>query len=168
MHRQIKVVAILLIVEGGLEALMGILLCVMGPLMMAFLSSAPPPSSPGAAPPPPALFGAIYIGMGVVTLVAATLKIVAGIRNLRFKGRTLGFVAFGSTVLALASCYCIPTALALGVYGLIVYLDGRSAQAFQMGESGMSPEQILAQMDGIPQPYGAPPPNYGGPPAGYP
>ena len=151
MHRQIKIVAILLMVEGSLETLMGILLCVMGPVMMTFMKAAPPPSTPGAAGPPPELFGVLYVGMGVVTLAAGVLKVVAGIRNVSFKGRVLGFVALGSCVMSMASCYCLPTALALGIYGLIVYLDQRSAQAFQMGASGMAPEEILRQMDGIPQ-----------------
>ncbi len=151
MHRQIKIVAILLMVEGSLETLMGILLCVMGPVMMTFMKAAPPPSTPGATPPPPELFGVIYVAMGVVTLAAGVLKVVAGVRNVSFKGRVLGFVALASCVMSMMSCYCLPTALALGIYGLIVYLDQRSAQAFQMGASGMSPEEILRQMDGIPQ-----------------
>src|SRR5262245_46001980 len=112
MHRHIKIVAILLMVEGGLEALMGIFLCVMGPVMMAFMQAAPPPSSGGAPPPPPELFGAIYIGMGAVTLLAGIIKVVGGIRNVSFKSRTLGFIALGSSLLSFASCYCIPTAIA--------------------------------------------------------
>ena len=166
MHRQIKIVAILLMVEGGLEALMGIFLCVMGPVMMAFMSASPPPATAGGgAPPPPEVFGAIYIGMGAATLIAGILKVVGGIRNVALKSRTLGFVALGSSVLSLASCYCIPTALALGIYGLIVYVNERSAQAFKLVETGMPPEQALAQVDGM-TPFGAPPPPYGSPPPG--
>jgi hypothetical protein len=111
--------------------------------------------------------------MGVFTLIGAILKIVGGIRNVSFKGRTLGFIALGSGILSFASCYCILPALALGIYGLIVYLNDRSAQAFKMAESGMSPDQIIAQLDGTPMGY---PPNYPpnyppgppGPPPGYP
>ncbi len=165
MHRQIKVVAILLIVEGGLEALMGIFLCVMGPVMMALISSAPPPAAGAGPAPPPELFGALYIGMGVVTLIAGILKIVGGIRNVSLKSRTLGFVALGSGILSFMSCYCILPALALGIYGLIVYLNDKSAQAFKMAESGMPPDQIMAQLDGMgmyPNTYppGPPPPQY--------
>ncbi len=164
MHRQIKIVAILLMVEGGLESLMGIFLCVMGPVMMAFMSASPPPSTGGAAPPPPELFGAIYISMGAATLIAGILKVIGGIRNVSLKSRTLGFVALGSSVLSLASCYCIPTALGLGIYGLIVYVNERSAQAFKLVETGMSADQAIAQVDGMPA-FGAPAP-YGGPPPG--
>lgn len=148
MHRHIKVVAILLIVQGGLEAIMGILLCIMGPVMMTVMQSAPPPSSGGSAPPPPELFGAIYIGMGVIALIASIIKIIAGIRNVSFKGRTLGFVGLGSCILSLATCYCMPTALGVGIYGLIVYINERSAEAFRLGETGMPTDQILATLDG--------------------
>lgn len=163
MHRQVKVVAILLIVEGSLEALMGAFLCVMGPVMMALISSAPPPPS-GAESPPPAVFGAIYLVMGGLTLTGGVLKLVAGIRNVSFKSRTLGFVALGSSLLSMASCYCMPTALALGIYGLIVYLNPRSAQAFQLRAMGVPAEQVIAQIEGGGSGYA--PPGY--PPGGYP
>jgi hypothetical protein len=168
MHRQIKVVAILLMVEGGLELLMGIFLCILGPAMTAFMRAAPPPSTAGGGPPPPPeLFAAIYIAMGAPTVVAGILKVIGGIRNVSLKSRTLGFVALGSSVLSLSSCYCIPTAIALGVYGLIVYVNERSAEAFKLVETGMSAEQAIAQVDGMPA-FGAPPYQAGPPPGQYP
>ncbi len=42
------------------------------------------------------------------------------------------------------TCYCAPTAIALGVYGLITYLNYEVAQAFVMGEAGRTREEILA------------------------
>jgi len=163
MHRQIKVVAILMMVEGGLETLMSILLIVMGPVMMSVMKSAPSHSGD----PPPELFGGIYIGMGVILLISAVLKIVAGIRNISLKGRVLGFVGLASSLLSLFSCYCIPTALGVSIYGLIVYLNQKSGQAFQMAESGMPAEQVLAQLDAAGYPGQFPPPQYP-PPPGYP
>ena len=164
MHRQIKVVAILLIVEGSLELLAGIFLCVMGPVMMEMFKAAPPPST-GGPPPQPELIGGMYIAMGVVALVAAIPKIVAGIRNLSLKGRTLGFVGLGSCVLSLGTCYCSLFGLALGIYGLIVYINERSAEAFRLVESGMTPEQAIAQVDAMPGFGNAPP---AAPPGQYP
>jgi hypothetical protein len=163
MHRQIKIVAILLIVQGALEACMGLFLCVMGPVMMGILASAPPPSSGGSAPPP-ALFGGIYIVMGLATLIGGVLKIVAGARNVKYRGRVLGFVAMGSGILSMLSCYCMPTALGVGIYGLIVYLNQNSARAFELGETGMPGEQILATIDGYGGGYGGYPPQYPPPP----
>ncbi len=163
MHRQIKVVAILMMIEGVLEGLMGIFLCVMGPVMMELLKSTPTPPH-GAGAPPPELFGAIYIAMGIPTLLAGIIKVVAGIRNVSFKSRTLGFIGLGSGLLSFASCYCIPTALGVGIYGLIVYINEKSAQAFQMGDSGMPGDQIVATLDAQgPAGY---PPQY--PPQQYP
>ena len=164
MHRQVKIVAILLIVQGALEVAMGLFLCVMGPVMFSLMSSSPPPSS-GGPTPPAALFGGIYLAMGLITLIAGVLKIVGGARNVKFRGRTLGFVALASGVVSMASCYCVPTALALGIYGLIVYLNERSARAFEMGDAGMPGEQILATLDGYGSGYGGYPPQYPPPPA---
>ena len=42
MHRQIKIVAIMLIVQGGMEVAMGLFLCVMGPVMFGLMNSAGP------------------------------------------------------------------------------------------------------------------------------
>ena len=98
----VAIVAILLIVQGALEACMGLFLCVMGPVMMGILSSAPPPSSGGSGPPP-ALFGGIYIVMGLATLIGGVLKIVAGARNVKYRSRVLGFVAMGSGILSMLS-----------------------------------------------------------------
>jgi len=107
----------------------------------------------------------MYIGMGVLTLIASIPKIVAGIRNVSLKSRTLGFVGLGSCLLSLGSCYCSLFAIALGIYGLIVYINERSAQAFKLVEGGMTAEQAIAQVDGM-APFGAP--QAGPPPGQYP
>jgi len=163
MHRQIKIVAILMIVEGALELLMGGVYCIIGPVMMTFMRSTPPPTTPGApAPPPPEMFAAIYIAIGVATIIGAIVKIIAGIRNASLRNRVLGFVGLGMGLLAFGTCYCVLPALALGIYGIIVLVNDKSAQAFALVESGMPPEQALAQLDAMPaghppQPY---PPQY--------
>ncbi|CAN5815146.1 hypothetical protein BH09MYX1_BH09MYX1_44090 [soil metagenome] len=149
MHRQIKVVAILLIVQGALELIMGGFFCIMGPVMMSVMSAAPPPSSGGAPPPPPEVFAGIYIAMGLPTAIAGILRIVSGIYNVRLRARTLGYVALGAGLLSMASCYCAPTSIALGVYGLIVFLNAKSGEAFAMVESGMTPDEALARIDGL-------------------
>jgi hypothetical protein len=134
---QVKVVAILLIVEGALELLVAFILLIGGPAMMLELEQQ-------SAEVPPAVVGGIVSILGVVALAAAILKIVAGIKNLKFRGRTLGIVAMASGVLTIFICYCAPTALALMVYGLIVYLNGDVARAFEQGKQGWSPDQIKA------------------------
>jgi hypothetical protein len=57
-------------------------------------------------------------------------------------------VALGSAILSFASCYCIPTSLALAIYGIVVYVNEQSARAFSLGDSGMSADEIVATIEG--------------------
>jgi hypothetical protein len=143
--RHVRVVAILMIVQGALELGMAVLLGVLAvivPQMAAQAASSHPQDSL-----PPETFLQImtftYGGMAAVTLVAALLHIIAGVRNYRFRGKVFGIVAIACGVLTAMSCYCLPTAVGLGVYGLIVYLNEGTAEAFRMGESGVTATQIL-------------------------
>ena len=86
----------------------------------------------------------VYGGAAIAALAAALLHVVAGLRNYRFRGRILGIVALAAGMVTLFTCYCLPTAVALGVYGLIVYLNGEVSDAFRMAEAGQSAEQIFA------------------------
>lgn len=171
MYRQINTVAILMIVHGAIETLLGILLALMGPMMFGLMKMSPSGSS---APKEEeiVLMTIIYGVLGVLVMAAGILKIVAGIKNLKYRSRTLGIVALSSAIVSMFTCYCLPTALALAIYGLIVYLNEQSARAFQMGDQGMSPNEIRAALEAVPG-YGAyaqqqqqqyPPPPY--PPQG--
>ncbi|HEX7603575.1 MAG TPA: hypothetical protein VF316_18275, partial [Polyangiaceae bacterium] len=55
--------------------------------------------------------------------------------------------------------------LGVGIYGLIVYLNQNSARAFELGETGMPGEQIMATIDGYGGGYGGYPPQYPPPPS---
>lgn len=148
MVRHVPIVAILMIVQGALETLMGLGLVGMGifmPLMMQMEMEQQ--GRPPAGPSPEAMswiFLAIYGGMGVVTLVAAILHIFAGIRNYKFRGRVFGLVALCGGMATVLTCYCAPTAIALFVYGLITYLNLEVKQAFAMGASGKKRDEIMA------------------------
>ena len=85
---------------------------------------------------------AIYGSMGLVSLVIGVLGIWAGIRMLKFRGRTFGIVALSSGLLSIAGCYCLPTAIGLFVYGLIVLLNEPVKRAFAMGEEGRTAAEI--------------------------
>ena len=80
----------------------------------------------------------------MAALAAAVLHVVAGLRNWRFRGRILGIVALAAGMVTVLTCYCLPTAMALGIYGLIVYLNGEVSDAFRMAEAGQSADQIFA------------------------
>ena len=142
----VRVVAILMLVQGALELLaalvFGAFAAVIGPMMSQVQKEAQPPM----APAPEQVFWimtATYGVMAAAALIVAVLHIVAGLRNYRFRGRTVGFVALAGGLLAFFTCYCLPTAVALSIYGLIVYLNGSVSEAFCMGESGCSPNEII-------------------------
>ena len=144
----VPVVAILMIVQGALEALMGVGLVAMGGFFPAMMQME---MDRGQAGPQPMsaetmswMMLIIYGGMGLLVLIAAGLHIFAGIRNYKFRGRVLGLVALGGGMVTVMTCYCAPTAIALGVYGLITYLNPEVAQAFAMGKAKRSKEDILA------------------------
>jgi len=164
MVNQVQVICILMIVHGTLASLMSLLYLVMAfffPLMMA---SAPPQNAPNG--PDPEMMGwimfGVYMAMGLATLIGGVLQIYAGIRNMSFRGHLLGMIALVAGLAAMASCYCAPTAIALLVYGLIVYLNAEVKLAFQMGERGMDKQQIIAsfyqqpQAPGMRTPYNPP------------
>ncbi len=84
----------------------------------------------------------VYLSMGLVGLVAGILHIIAGIRNLSYRGRTLGIVALIAGGLSVGTIYCAPTTIGLMIYGLIVYFSADGRRAFELGEKGMSGAEI--------------------------
>ena len=148
MANHIPTIGILLIVQGVLEGLLGLFVAAMGPVMFAIIGATPP--STASPPPDPAalgIVGGLYLVVGVVVLALGVLKVFAGIRNLSFRSRVLGIVALASGALSFITCYCAPTALALAVFGLIVYLNEASIAAFRMGDEGRSAAEIRAHIN---------------------
>jgi hypothetical protein len=144
MVSQIRVVAILNCVQGGLEVLVGLMLVVMA-FVIPSLIAAQQAGQPGG---PPAGFEWVMIGtygvMGGGLLIAGSLRLYAGIQNFRFRARTLGIVSLSVGLLSMLGCYCAPTSIAVFIYGLIVYLNPAVKAAFDMGQQGMNADQILA------------------------
>lgn len=133
--RHVAVVAILLMVQGGLEILMGGFYVFLG--VMTAVYAQQEGVRPGLA------IGGVYGVMGAASLGSGILHAVAGWRNYFFRTRWLGIVALVAGLGALFTCYCFPTSVALMIYGLIVYLNAQSARAFEWGQQGMSREQIV-------------------------
>ena len=147
MVRQVPVVATLMIVEGVLELLCGLYYTAMGPIMaviVGFTGGKMPPPTPGTPNPQNMMLfvGGIYVGLGVINLAAGIIKIVAGIQNYRFRGRILGFVAIGSSIATMFTCYCWFTAIGLCIYGLIVYCHNDVGRAFKLAARGYTVDQI--------------------------
>lgn len=135
MVNQVPVVAVLMIVQGSLECLMGILLLILGPVMLA---------APQHNGPSPAGVGTFIFIFGVVIIIIAGLKIAAGVKGLKYRDRAFGIVTLLLGVVTFLTFYCAPTSLALMIYGLIVYLNQDVAKAFELGEQGYSPRDIQA------------------------
>jgi hypothetical protein len=149
MVKQVPIVGSLLIAQGVLEAIAGLFYAAMGPMMRAMLQGsmqrATTPEGTAQLPPGFANYMALfYVGGGLLVLGIGVLRIVAGVRNLKYRGRGLGIAALACGVASFLTCYCMPTSLALLIYGLIVYLNTDVARAFEMGERGVSPEEIKA------------------------
>jgi hypothetical protein len=145
MVKQVQVVAILMIVNGALVSIMGLLYAFMGPAMFALMRLGP--ASKSTNNPPDTMFltlmSAIYLGLGLLVLTAGILNLVAGIRSLKLRGRTFAIVALFSNLIPIFTCYCLPTSLGLMIYGLIVFFQADVAHAFAMVATGVSPQRFL-------------------------
>ena len=133
--RQVTVVAILMMVQGGLEMLMGIFFVIFGGAMAVYARQEA--VQQGLA------FGGVSGAMGMAGMVTGLLHVVAGWQSYFFRRRWLGFLALFTGLGSMLTCYCFPTALVLMIYGLIVYASAQTAWAFELGRRGMSREQIL-------------------------
>ncbi|HEV8483411.1 MAG TPA: hypothetical protein VGV87_07675 [Blastocatellia bacterium] len=136
---QVTVVAILMIVQGSLVALIGLALMIIGPAMFALSGSGHQAQDERIITQ---VGGVFYLLFGGLLVGAGGLNIVAAVKNLKYRGRTLGITALCLGTLAMFTCYCAPTAIGLLIYGLIIYLNQDVSRAFEMGEQGASPDQI--------------------------
>jgi hypothetical protein len=143
--RHVGFLAAAQMVVGALEALLGIAGTAMGVLIAVAVGR----GVPGAAGVPPATLwmgAGFYLAIGLAGLATGGLRIFAGIRNLKYRGRVLGIVALSLGLLTAVTVFCAPTSIALLIYGLIVYLDSDVAKAFDMGNQGLPPHEIRARL----------------------
>lgn len=145
MVAQVKIVALLMIVHGTLVSLMGAVYVKDG---LAICVSFWAPNAGLFAPSGRAAFDLIdilfpiYGVIGLPVLAAGILNIVAGIRCLRLRGRTLAFVALFSNVVSMFTCYCLPTSVGLMIYGLIVLFHSEVAYAFAQVAARVALERL--------------------------
>lgn len=146
MANQVPVVGILMIVNGAIVSLMGLIYTAMGPAMFALMSIGPRPPNQPAANTADTTFMAVmsgfYVVVGLLVLVCGMLNIVAGVRCLNYRGRTLALVALFSNLAPMFTCYCMPTSLGLMIYGLIVMFQSDVAYAFAQVARGVPPERF--------------------------
>ncbi len=146
MANQVPVVAILMIVNGAIVSLMGLFYVIMGPAMFALMSFGPrAPNQPAANSADTAIMtvmSGFYVVIGLLVLACGILNIVAGIRCLNYRGRTLAMIALFSNLAPMFTCYCMPTSLGLMIYGLIVMFQSDVAYAFAQVARGVPPEHF--------------------------
>lgn len=147
MVRQVPVVAILMIVQGALEAVVALMLLIGAVVIPSIIRAGAMQQGGPVGPPPPEEFTwfmtFMYGAFGVVMMVTAGLHVIAGIRNYSYRGRVMGIVALiTGMVTTLISCYCAPTAIAVGVYGLVCYMNTEVIQAFELGRRGKTRQEV--------------------------
>ncbi len=154
--QQVRVVAILNCVQGGLECLMGTFLAGMGIFFFIMIQTERNKPGFGANGPPGMagmewVLGGGYLVVGVVVLLAGIFRFYAGLQNFRYRKRVLGIVSLVCGLASMFGCYCAPTSIALLIYGLIVYLNPAVQAAFEMGDKGTPADAILSAFLPYPQ-----------------
>lgn len=151
--RQVKALCICMMAQGVLEVLVGIGYAAMGFVMPAMMFNQVGQGGGPAIPPEQQqmmqlVFWLVYGGGGLATLIAGVVRIVAGIRGLSMRGYALGVTSHFLGLLSLLSCYCLPTSMALCVWGSIVYFNAEVKQAFKLVADGHEPAEVEARMSG--------------------
>ena len=144
---QVRIVAILMMIQGTFETLMGIYLLVMGFVMPGVMEAQMQAQQQQMPADQQDVFNTAFVSYffaaGGVSLLFGVLRLVAGIMGIQYRGRGLGLISHFAGLLLLATCYCFPTALALGVYGCIVYFNADVVQAFRMRQQGRTIQEIF-------------------------
>ncbi len=140
---QVTVVSILMIVQGALAILMGLVFVGYGAVFGALFAGAKDSPFDGPNEPSMWIMVGVFAGLSLPPLVSGILQVSAGIRNLSYRGHTLGIVALFSGLGQILTFYCLPTAIGLMIYGLIIYFNASVKRAFALGEEGYTKSQIL-------------------------
>ena len=138
-------VAILMIIQGALELVMGIVWLSLVVVVPALIADMPG----GKGVPPPAtlqtMLTVVYGVMAAGGMIAGPLHVAAGISGLRYRRRKLGMVALIAGLASASTIYCAPTAIGLAIYGMITYCNPTVVAAFALGDAGVPPADIRAR-----------------------
>ena len=129
----VRIVAMLMIVQGALELGFGAIMLACGAM---FLMVRAPELADMRG------IAIICLVLSVPGIIGGVLHLWAGPANWQFRRRKLGIVALGVGLIAMFTFYCALTGIPLAVYGLIVYLNDSVTVAFEMGEHGKSRAEI--------------------------
>jgi hypothetical protein len=137
----VPVVAWLLIGQGLLELVLGVFCLFFAGIMFLV----PEEAFEGSGK---LMISALYAAIAAPSLGCAILRFVAGYYNLGYRRRGLGMAALGVGLLSVLTGVCALSAIAIGIYGLIVYVNESVIVAFQMGTAGRSKAEINAAFPG--------------------
>ena len=120
---QVRIVAILMIVQAVLEILFGAYYIVMGFMMPAMMAQQQPQLPAEQLEVFNTYFFGFFFVAGGLIIAMAGLRLVAGILGVTYRGRILGIISHIGGFLMVATCYCFPTAIALGVYLSLIHIS---------------------------------------------
>lgn len=147
MVNQVVVLGVLMIIQGVLDLMAGAA-AMFYAFFMPQIFEEMQAGAAGGQPPPelPAEFGT-YMMIGGALFAAALfvigiLLVVSGIGVIRFQKRPLAIASLCLGLLTLMTCYCFPSSLALGIYGLIVLLNQPVMLAFELRSQGYTTLRI--------------------------
>jgi hypothetical protein len=101
--KHLRIVAILLIVQGNFEFFCGWLLFYQWKRSLLWIT---------------------------VVLLLALCKVIAGICNIQWRNRTLGIIALTTAPVSLLTVLCFPSAMVVMIYGLVVYNQAAIKKGF--------------------------------------
>jgi len=81
---------------------------------------------------------------GAISILLAPMYLTAGVLNLGLRARVFGIVTLLIGLATMLTVYCALTGIPLSVYGLIIYFNPASGEAFRMRKQGMSKQEVLA------------------------
>jgi hypothetical protein len=123
----VRAFAGLSLVQAFLELMLGVMLL----LFVWFVVSAD--EFNGELPP---WFGAYMFAIAAIHLGLGVLRGVAAVCNWQFRGRILGIVAASVGLVTMFTCYCAPTAIALFVFALLLFLNESARTLFVRRRKG--------------------------------
>jgi len=140
MAAQVTVVGILMIVQGSLACVLGVLLAFGGVFLSAI--GLDMPGGPPEARDVFTFLSIVYFALGMFAFAGGILNIFGGVKALRYRGRGFVLTALFFNIATIFTVYCAPTSIGLLIYGLIVMFNAEVVSAFNLGEQGMPPEEI--------------------------
>jgi hypothetical protein len=154
MVSQVRIMAVLNMVQGGLEFLMSVMYLVMGGFFAFVMREemarqAERRGDPGGEAA--ANFVTILMfALGGIMLVVAVVRILASLRNYFFQSRVLGIVSLCLGLATVFTGYCALTSIGIAIYGLIVLFNKEVAEGFEMRSNGTPADDVVATFSARP------------------